>query len=1154
MPEFIHLHNHTDYSLLDGACTVGALVQAAVENKMSAVALTDHGVLSGAILFYKKARKAGIKPIVGMEAYVVAKGSRFEKGGGNGKAGGCYHHLILLAKNEQGYRHLIKLSTLGHTEGFYYKPRIDLELLRQYHDGLCALSACSSGVVASQLAEGNYGEAREVARTYKDIFGDDFYLEIQQHGMEKEKRVLEGMPRLSRELGIKLVATNDCHYIKPEHALAHNILLLIPDANINNPVDHLALRYGTDQIYFKSSDEMVKLFKSIEGGLDAIETTLEVADKCNLELDFKTNHMPQFPIPSDANTENLDDYLGTLAKEGLKRRYDTITAELENRLNYELGVIKQMGYSGYFLIVQDFISSAREMGVRVGPGRGSAAGSLVSYALGVTSVDPLKYDLLFERFLNPHRISMPDIDVDFADDKRESVIDYVRKKYGANSVSQIITFGTLSCRAVLKDVGRVLGVPLSTIESITKQIPIAAGKVASLAEAIETVPELNWIKTSDDPKIKELIEYSLVLEGLNRNASTHAAGVVIAPGDISDYVPLYQTPRTEAITQFNMKDLETAGLLKMDFLGLRTLTVVENALKLIKQNYGIALDIDSIPLNDEKTYELFGTGQTVAVFQFESAGMRECLKKLKPTCINDLVAVNALYRPGPMGMIDDFIARKHGRARIEYPHPRLEPILKDTYGICIFQEHVMKIASEIAGFSLAEADLMRRAMGKKDKDLMAKQKKQFVEGAVRKGLSKRVAGDIFDMIAKFASYGFNKSHSLAYSILAYQTAYLKAHYTAEFMAATLSSEIGNTDRIVLLIDDCRKMGIEVLPPDVNESGVHFVVTPKGIRFGLAAIKNVGVNAVEEMIRARTDKGAFKNIYDFCKSVDLRIVNRKTIESLVQAGACDSLEGHRAQLLEVVERAMQYAQGAQSAELRGQASLFEGCSASKNVVAYPPLPDLAPWSESENLSREKVLLGFYVSGHPLTRYEDEVNAFANVRLGEPQNFQSSVTVRACGIISGVRKKTDKRGKTMAFVTLEDFTGKGRCIVFSDAFQKFGRLVEIDAMVMVIGKGETDGDSLTIIINEVYPMAKVREKFAKSITVSFNINEIQETAIVDLRKLMEQHRGNCSLYFSVENGVSSDTMRFYSKRFAVEPSDRLIAELKRMFGARGVQIAG
>jgi len=813
-----------------------------------------------------------------------------------------------------------------------------------------------------------------------------------------------------------------------------------------------------------------------------------------------------------------------------------------------------MGYSGYFLIVQDFINSARKMGVRVGPGRGSAAGSLVSYALGITNVDPLKYDLLFERFLNPHRVSMPDIDVDFADDKRELVIDYVRKKYGENSVSQIITFGTLSSRAVLKDVGRVLGLPLSMIESITKQIPVVLGKVASLAEALETVPELKWVKESTDPKIKELIEYSLVLEGLSRNASTHAAGVVIAPGDISDYVPLYQTPRTEAMTQFNMKDLETAGLLKMDFLGLRTLTVVENTLKLIQQNYGIALDIDSVPLDDEKTYELFGNGQTVAVFQFESPGMRDYLKKLKPTCIDDLVAMNALYRPGPMGMIDDFIARKHGRASIEYLHPKLEPILKDTYGICVYQEQVMKMASEIAGFSLAEADLMRRAMGKKDKELMKKQKQQFIEGAVKKGIGRRVAGDIFDMIDKFASYGFNRAHSLAYSILAYQTAYLKAHYTAEFMAATLSSEIGNTDRIVLLIDDCRKMGIDVLPPDVNESGVHFVVTPKGIRFGMAAIKNVGVNAVEEIIRARNEKGKFKNIYDFCKAIDLRIVNKKTIESLIQVGACDSLEGHRAQLLEAVERAMQYAQSAQTAELRGQASLFEGSSTAESLITYPPLPDVPPWSESEKLSREKALLGFYVSGHPLTKYEDEVNAFANVRLGEPYNVQSGATVRACGIISSVRRKIDKKGKTMAFVTLEDFTGKGRCIFFSDAFQKFGKYMEVDAMVMVIGKGEAEGDFLTIIVNEVYPMEKVREKFTKSITISFNINEVQESTIVELRKLIERHRGNCSLYFIVQNGALSDTIRFYSKRFTVEPSNEFIAELRQMFGRKNIKISG
>lgn len=804
MTEFIHLHNHSHYSLLDGACRVEDLVQAAVENEMPAVALTDHGVMFGAIEFYKKATKAGIKPIVGMEAYIVTKGSRKEKSRQETESGGkraSYHHIVLLAKDFTGYRNLLKLCTTAHLDGFYYKPRIDTEVLREHREGIVALSACAGGVVSAHLASGNDEEAYAAARIYQDIFGDDFYIEIQNHGIDRERIVREKAPKLAKDLGLKLICTNDVHYIRHEHALAHNIMLLIPDASSANAPDYTQLRYGTDQAYFKSAKEMLALFKEYP---EAIASTLEVADKCALSLDLKKTHMPRFPIPPDAGVDTLDAYLDKLAREGFARRYPDPSPELRGRLEHEIGVIQRMGYAGYFLIVQDFIRAARSMDVFVGPGRGSAAGSVVSYALEITDVDPVKYDLLFERFLNPDRISMPDIDVDFSDTKRDRVIRYVREKYGDDSVSQIITFGTLSSRAVLKDVGRVLGIPLSTLESITKQIPVEQGKVRPLADALETVPDLKWVKESTDPKIKTLIEASLVLEGMNRNASMHAAGVVIAPGNISDYVPLYKTPATEIMTQYNMKDLEAVGLLKMDFLGLRTLSVLENALRLINENHGITIDLDAIPEEDAPTFELFARGDTVGVFQFESSGMTDWLRKLKPNTISDLVAMNALYRPGPMEMIGDFIARKHGEQKITTVHPKLDAILRETYGVIVYQEQVMKIASEIAGFSLAKADLMRRAMGKKDKSLMAAMKKEFIEGAEAAKTGRKAAAEIFDLIEKFASYGFNKSHSVAYSVIAYQTAYLKAHYPAEFMAANLSSEIGSTEKIVKLIDDCRK--------------------------------------------------------------------------------------------------------------------------------------------------------------------------------------------------------------------------------------------------------------------------------------------------------------------------------------------------------------
>ncbi len=1158
MSDFVHLHNHTHYSLLDGACTVEDLINAAVEQKMPAVALTDHGVLFGAIEFYQKAKKANIKPIIGSEVYIVTKGSRFDKvtpaeARTNAGKRGIYHHLVLLAKNQTGYKNLVKLSTIGHIEGFYYKPRIDLDTLRQYSEGLIGLSACSGGVVATHLVDGRYDLARETAVLYKEILGEDFYLEIQDHGLEREKIILANMPKLAQELEIKLIATNDCHYIKHEHAIAHNILLMIPEASSTNIQDYTQLRYGTDQIYFKSSAEMAALFYHYP---QALESTLEVAEKCNVELDLHTNHMPEFPIPPEAGVTTLNDYLRKLAHEGIGHRYPNITQEISERLEHELSVITRMNYAGYFLIVHDFISKAREMGVYVGPGRGSAAGSIVSYALGITNIDPLKYDLLFERFLNPDRISMPDIDVDFSDAKRGRVIDYVRQKYGADSVSQIITFGSLATRAVLKDVGRVLGVPLSTIDSITKQIPVIQGKVKPLAEALNDVPDLKWVKESKDPKIQQLIEVSLVLEGMNRNASTHAAGVVIAPGPISDYVPLYKTPQTDSMTQYAMKDLEEAGLLKMDFLGLRTLTVIENTLQLIKQRHGIDIELDTTPIDDAATFELFAKGQTVAVFQFESSGMQDSLRKLRPTKITDLVAMNALYRPGPMSMIDDFIARKHGTQIIGYLHPKLESILHETYGIIVYQEQVMKITSEIAGFTLARADMMRRAMGKKDKALMARLKKEFVDGAAGNHIDKKVASDIFDLIEKFASYGFNKSHSVAYSIIAYQTAFLKAHYPAEFMAATLSSEIGNTDKIVLFIDDCRSLGIEVLPPDVNESEADFIVSKSGIRFGLSAIKNVGSGAVDTIVQVRNTAGKFSSLYDFCSKVDLRIVNKKMIESLIQAGAFDSIPGHRAQLLESVDLATTYGQNFQEEARRHQSNLFEaGKSSHHGVFGTPSLPAVEPWTEMEKLRREKALLGFYVSGHPLNRFKDVVESFATARLGDGESIKDGSSVRVCGIVTSVKKKIDKRGNTMAFITIEDFSGKGECVVFSDAYRRHEQILVNDAMVMVVGKGEPSGNNLKVIANDIYPIERVKETFGKSVIFTINIDVAGEQTISQLRKIMERYRGgSCSCYFNLVGSTLSQKRVFYSKLYTVQPSEEFFTEVRQLPGIDGVKITG
>jgi DNA polymerase-3 subunit alpha len=747
---------------------------------------------------------------------------------------------------------------------------------------------------------------------------------------------------------------------------------------------------------------------------------------------------------------------------------------------------------------------------------------------------------------------MPDIDIDFADNKRERVIEYVKKKYGEKSVAQIVTFGTMSARAALKDVGRVLGIQLSIIDSITKKIPVVQGRVTPIEEALKTVSDLKWINESPDEKIKLLIETAKVLEGMNRNVSTHAAGVVIAPGDITDYSPMYKTPQTDSMTQYNMKDLEDAGLLKMDFLGLRTLTVIDDALEMIEQGHGVKIDLDRLPEADGKTLEMFSRGQTVALFQFESSGMQDYLRKLKPSSIHDLVAMNALYRPGPMENIPDFIDRKSGKQKITFLHPKLESILKETYGVIVYQEQVIKIASEIGGLSLAQADLLRRAMGKKDKELMAKQKKEFVESAVEKQVERKVAAEIFDLIEKFASYGFNKSHSVAYSVLAYQTAYLKAHYPAEYMAATLSSEMDNTDKIVVLIDECRKLGIDVLAPDVNESGVNFVVMPKGIRFGLSAIKNVGVGAVEQIVKARSEKGRFKDIFDFCVRVDLRLVNKKTLEGLIQAGAFDSLHSNRAQLFNNVEAAISYGQDMQEQIIKGQSNLFDLGGA--KVFHRPMLRTVADWIEIDKLSREKSVLGFYVSGHPLLKYRDEIEGLATAKLDEAQLVKLNSIVRVCGIISDIKKKIDKRGKTMGFVTIEDFTGKADCIVFADAFQKYAALLQVGSIVMMTGKNDGNEEAIKVIVNEIIGIEEVRKKFSKGVIINLNLDATSEKDAFELIKLIERHKGGCQCLLNLSGSGLSNNSIYLTGKYTVDPNRQFTDAVKQLLGQYAVRLRG
>lgn len=1097
MADFVHLHNHTHYSLLDAACTPDQLIYAAKADGQDALALTDHGVMFGCYEFYKKSKKAGIKPIIGCEVY-LATGSRFDKiATKKGIEQRNYNHLVLLAKNDIGYKNLMKLVSLGHTEGFYYKPRIDRELLVQYKEGLIALSACLAGVVNEPLMRGDYETAKKNARWFKEQFGEDWYIELQDHGLPEDKLILEGAPRIAEELGIKMIVSNDCHYIRKEHAIPHNVHLLIKDvsAATAGTFDVSKLRYKVPEMYFKTQQEMKELFKKFP---QAVENTLEVAEKINVDL--KTDlKMPIFPIPPESKAQNLDEYLEELTMMGLEKRYKPVPQEVFDRASFELDVIRKMGYAGYFLIVQDFIQAARDRGVSVGPGRGSAAGSLVAYALGITNIDPIPYDLLFERFLNPDRVSMPDIDIDFNDEKRDVVIEYVKEKYGGDAVAQIITFGTLSTRAVIKDVGRVLGVPLATINSITEKIPVIMGKVTKIKDALE-LAELRWVKESDDPKLRQMIEYATVLEGFARNTSLHAAGVVIAPGPITDYVPLYKTPSTNACTMFTMKDLEDAGLLKMDFLGLATLSIIDRTLEMIEQNYNTKIDLDAIDFLDPATYEMIGQGHTLAIFQFESDKMTEYLRGLKPKNLEELTAMNALYRPGPMDNIPDFIDRKFARKEITYLHPLMKDSLEKTYGVIVYQEQVMQLVRDLAGFSLAQADLMRRAMGKKDDKLMAEQRAIFIEGAKTvQNIESGLAGQIFDLIQKFASYGFNKSHSVAYSYLAYQTAWLKRHYTAEFLASNMTSELNNLEKITSLIEEAKKFNIRVLPPDVNKSGITFMAAdPQTIVFGMAGIKNVGVPAVESVIKARESGGNFTSFFDFVRRVDIRLVNKRALEALIATGAFDSLaNGNRAQLFECIDVALDYAKSFTDSASNTMDSLF-GDDAHASVVE-PKLPDIPAWSEAERLEREYQYLNFYISGHPLQRYAAHINSFSTLYLGKKDSPLIGKVVRVCGMLTGVRTRLDKRENTIAFSTIEDFTGKAEAIFWSDAYRQYSEFIQEGMAVMLIGKSEMrDEGALKIIADEVIPLDTAIARFAKGYSLRMNV-DTDSSALESVRSM-------------------------------------------------------
>lgn len=1144
MSQFIHLHNHSDYSLLDGAQSVERFVNRIKELGMPAVALTEHGNLFSAISFYKTARKHGIKPIIGCELY-VAETTRFDKKS-KSQGGFGYYHFVVLAQNLKGYKNLMKLSSLGYLEGFYYRPRVDLELLKKYNEGLIALTACIKGKVQSVAVKGDYEKAKAIALEYASIFDGRFYLEVQNHYLDEEKTWYEVSKRMSRETGIPRVATNDSHYTLAEHWEAHDAHFCIGMGKMLTDTDRL--RYEPHEYWVKTQEEMAALFPSDD---EVFENTIKIADDCNLEFEFGKYFLPRFPIPEDIPEKTPDDYLTRLVYEGIAKRYPEVTEEIRERTDYELHVIKQMGFAGYFLIVQDFVRYAKQSGIPVGPGRGSVAGSIVAFALGITDIDPLRFKLLFERFLNPERISMPDIDIDFCDEKRGKVIEYIKNKYGENSVTQIITFGKMKARAVIRDVGRVMNMPLSEIDRIAKIIP--EGPKVSLETALSQSLELRAAAETDEQH-RKLFEISKVLEGMNRHASTHAAGVVIAPGDLTDYVPLYQSTNGEITTQYDMKCIDQIGLLKMDFLGLRNLTVIDNTLNILCTK-GIELDLDHISEDDEQTLKLFGEGNTIGIFQFESAGMRDYLRKLKPSGIEDLIAMNALYRPGPMDMIDEFINRKQGKEKITYLHPLLEPILKDTYGIIVYQEQVMQIASAVGGFSLAKADLMRRAMGKKQAEMMESLNKEFIDGASKKGISAKIASRIYALIQKFASYGFNRSHAAAYAVLAYRIGYLKAHYPTEFMAANLTTEINSTDRIVILANEARKMGIEILPPDVNESEVYFLPNSKSIRFGLNAIKNVGEKVAENIVEARKKSGKFQTIFEFVSALDSKAINRKVLESLIASGAMDSLEGSRAQKFAVVDLAIQYSQRVQEELENGQGNLFlSSANSAKPTLYEPKLPDIKPLPYANRWSKEKKLLGIYLTGHPLLQFAREIESFTNYDFTESLSKLDKFIIKLGGSISKVKNTIDRRNQPMAFVTLECLNGTIEVTIFATVYEKYKENIKVDMPVFLQGKVEVNGEGVgKVIAEEILPLEGLMDIKSKHIHIHLRAEEVTENGMQNLKKMVMAYPGNCSLFLHIYDDAG-DNKLIHARLLKVSPDDALINQVKVAFGEHSIWIEG
>jgi len=1113
---FIHLHVHSQYSMLDGAIRFKDLFGKCKEFGMDTVTITDHGSMYGALEFYVAAKKAGLKPIIGCEFY-VASASRFSK---ETKTSGtlAYYHLVLLAMNRDGYQNLLKLASIAQMEGFYYKPRIDKEVLRQHSDNLIALTACLHGEVPYKVGhDKDMAAAAAAARELHDIFPDRLYLEIQENGLAEQEAVNKGLIELSKELDLPLVATNDCHYLNREDAYAHEVLLCIQTGKTMGDSDRF--HFSTDQLYFKSPEEMSRAFAATP---EAIANSVLIASRCNLELDFKGHH---FPIYQTQPGLTLDQEFEQKSRDGLEFRLgqikqrDDLTPALEKtyrqRLEMEIDVIKKMGFPGYFLIVADFINWSKDHHIPVGPGRGSGAGSLVAFCMKITDIDPITYGLIFERFLNIERKGMPDFDVDFCQERRGEVIEYVQKKYGGDShVAQIVTYGSMKAKGVLRDVGRALDIPFAEVDKIAKLVPERLN--ITLAEAVAEEPRLQDLQ-GRDPQIKELITIALRLEGLPRHTSTHAAGVVISPKPMVEYLPVCRGPKGEVLTQYAMKYTEMTGLVKFDFLGLKTLTVIERAIRLIEKVLGRRLDMDMIPVDDEKTYKLLRKGDALGVFQLESSGMRALLTSMQPEVFTDLIALVALYRPGPLesGMVSDFVNTKHGKMVAKYPLPQLEPILKETYGVIVYQEQVMKIANVLANYSLGDADNLRRAMGKKIPEVMAGEKEKFMAGARANKLPEDKAEYIFDLMAKFAGYGFNKSHSAAYALIAYQTAYLKAHYPAQFMAALLSCDVSNTDKVVIYINECKDHEIEVLPPDINESDQDFNVVDGRIRFGLAAVKNVGGAALDSIMEERDKDGPFTSLEDFCCRIDSRRVNRKVIESLIKAGAFDSHGAKRSQLFAILDQALDQAKACQRDKQSGQISLFGLLPEEDDTkITSIPLPELAEWDQKELLAAEKETVGFYITGHPLDNFRTELKELTD---GDLATLIAETTdervVRVGGLIRAYKDHKSKKGERMAFVTLEDLTGSIEVIVFPSAFAECGHLLTTDDPLIIQGKLQQDDRGAKIIADSVDSLNDARRKFTEKATLLLDGEKLTRTGCELLKKTLQEFYGDCPVGMTV-----------------------------------------